>query len=93
MSALTATTATDVVHVSAALAALVRRLAVAGYQPGTPTARPAAVARVDEFCAAEWPCPTCRRPGRRLHTFTHPTNPTAWRSIAFCPACGTGEDL
>ena len=31
MTALTATPATEVVHVSAALAALVRRLAVAGY--------------------------------------------------------------
>ena len=93
MTTLTTTAATDVVHVSVALAALVRRLAAAGYRPGIPAARPAAVAAVDEFCAAEWPCPTCRRPGRRLHTFTHLTDPTAWRSVALCRSCGTGEDL
>ena len=94
MSALTATDpATDPVHVSVALAALVRRLAAAGYQPGTPAARLTVVAAVDEFCAAEWPCPGCRTRPRPLHTFTHTTHPKAWRAVALCPACGTGEDL
>jgi len=88
-----ALTATAPVHIGDTLAALVRRMAAAGYRPGTPAGRPPVVASVDEFCAAEWPCPTCRRPGRRLHTFAHPTNPARWRSVALCPSCGTGEDL
>lgn len=84
VQAITAATALD--RLTAALAAR-------GFIAGDPVAALADELTVDRLCAAEWPCPTCTRRGRHHITYIAADGSGRWRSVAFCDACGTGEEL
>ena len=68
-------------------------MAARGFTPGDPLDALAGELTVNRLCAAEWPCPTCAGRGRRHVTYIAVDDTGRWRSVAFCDACGTGEDL
>jgi hypothetical protein len=79
--------------VSAAFDRLTAVMAARGFTLGDPGDALAGELTVDRLCAAEWPCRTCRRRGRRHVTYLAVDGTGRWRSVAFCDTCGTGEDL
>ena len=71
-----------------------RRLRLAGYEPGSPSAE---VAAADAGICARIACPACRQPGLDYRPYVNPDaraeGRTGYRPLAVCTECGTAEEF
>jgi hypothetical protein len=69
-----------------------RRLRLAGYRPGSPSAE---VAAADAGICARIACPACRQPGLHYHPYVNPEvrRGRGYRPLAVCGECGTAEEF
>ncbi len=68
-----------------------RRLRLAGYRPGSPSAE---VAAADAGVCARIACPECQSPGLDYRPYVRPMDSNGgYRPLAVCGACGVAEEF